>query len=151
MTATLYVYRTKSQCEQKAQKELREAGVKAYVPTEKRPWGRIERRVPIARQYVITAGLKPHDADHVGQRVPGVTAPHELRRLYVRTSATQRRHAYAPGDTVSIQRGKYAAVPGVVAEIYHGCWYDVRVVMFGKSHIAKLQESDLVRLHPGTK
>jgi hypothetical protein len=99
MTATvLYVYRTNSQCEQKAQKELREAGIKAYVPTEKRLWGRIERRVPTARQYVITAGLKPHDADHVGQRVPGVTAPHELRRLYLRRSKTQRKKDFAPGD-----------------------------------------------------
>ena len=152
MTATaLYVYRTKSQCEQKAQKELREAGVKAYVPTEKRRWGKSERRVPTARQYVFTGSLKPHDAEHVGQQIPGVAAPHEMRRLYVRSSATQIRHAFAPGDDVSIKRGKYASVPGVVAEIYRGCWYDVRVTLFGRPHVVKLRESDLVRLHPGTK
>jgi len=146
MTA-LYVYRTKSQCEQKAQKELREAGVKAYVPTEKRCWGKSERRVPTARQYVFTASLKPHDAEHVGQQVPGVAAPHELRRLYIRTSTTQRRHAFATGDKVVSASG----YPGTVRRVIGGGRYDVEVIIAHKCCIVKMKESDITLLHPHTK
>ena len=156
MTSTLNVYTTPPQQERKAAKEAREAGFKSYVPIESVQardhsgrFGKGKRRVPTARGYVFAEG-KPFDAKHIRTN-KGAADRREVFRLYVRSSATQIRHAFKPGDDVSIKRGKYASVPGVVAEIYRGCWYDVRVVMLGKSHLAKLKESDLVRLHPGTK
>lgn len=146
MTSTLIAYRTKSQCERKAQKELREAGVKAYVPTEKRRWGKGERRVPTARQYVFAAGLKPHDAEHVGQMIPGVAARPNLLGLYIRTSKSQRKHAFATGDKVVSASG----YPGTVRRVHGSGRYDVEVVIAHKPCVVKMKESDLTRAHPHT-
>ena len=146
MTSTLNLYWTAPQKEDKAAKECRQAGFRAYVPKERVP-GR-KRPQPTARSYVAAEG-KPCEAKDVGKRI-GPVARAELRRLYVRTSVTQRKHTYAPGDAVSIKRGPHTALHGTVVEIHRAHWYDVRVTMLGKSHVVKLRESDLVRLHPGS-
>ena len=148
MTATLIAYRTPPQMERKALQEAREAGHRAYLPREPRQTTKGVRRVPTARGYVFCEG-KPPDAEHIRNAI-GPVSRTELRRLYVRTSATQRTHKFAPGDAVSIKRGSYAALSGTIAEIHRAHWYDVRVVMFGKTHVVKLRESDLARAHPGT-
>lgn len=152
MTATLNIYTTPPQQERKAAKEARQSKFRAAVPTEKKTYRgahkTISRRVPVARGYVFAEG-KPFDAKHIRTN-KGAVGRREVFRLNVRSSATQIKHAFSPGDAVTIKRGKYAAVPGVVAEIHRGCWYDVRVVMFEKSHVVKLKESDLALLHPGT-
>jgi transcription antitermination factor NusG len=148
MTSTLIAYRTPPQMERKALQEAREAGHRAYLPREPRTTQKGVRRVPTARGYVFAKG-KPSDAEHIRGAI-GPVSRAELRRLYIRTSATQIRHAFAPGDAVSIKRGRHTALSGTVAEIYRGCWYDVRITLLGKSHIVKLKESDLARAHPGT-
>lgn len=145
VTSTLNLYWTPPQREDKAAKEIRQAGHRAYVPKERNARKRL---VPTARSYVAATG-KPYEAKHVGKRI-GPVAREDVRRLYVRTSATQIRHAFAPGDQVSIKRGRHTALTGTVAEIHRGCWYDVRITLLGKSHIVKLRESDLARAHPGT-
>lgn len=114
---------------------------KERVPGRKRPQ-------PTARSYVAGSG-KPYEAKYVGKKI-GPVARDDVRRLYVRSSATQIRHAFKPGDEVSIKRGNHAALTGTVAEIFRGNWYDVLITMLGKSHRVKLKESDLARLHPGT-
>lgn len=152
MTATLIAYRTPPQMERKAAQEAREAGHKAYVPTELEQarehngrFRRGKRRVPTARGYVFCEG-KPADAEHIRNAI-GPVSRTELRRLYIRTSATQRRHTYAPGDAVSIKRGVHVTLNGTIAEIYTGHWYGVAVTMLGRTHVVKLRESDLARLH----
>ena len=148
MTSTLIAYRTPPQMERRAAQEAREAGHRAYLPREPRDTKTGSRRVPTARGYVFCTG-RPAEAEHIKNAI-GPVSRSELRRLYVRTSATQRRHTYAPGDVVSIKRGPHTSVTGTVVEIHRAHWYDVRVSMLGKSHVVKLRESDLVRLHPGS-
>jgi transcription antitermination factor NusG len=154
MTRTLNAYRTPPQKERKAAAELREAGIRAYVPTERITYKvgtrTVTRRVPVARGYVFGEG-KPYDAEHVREKIPGHADRDGVRRLYVLTSATQRRRAFQPGDAVIIKRGRYAELPGTIADVNRGHFYDVRVVMFAKTHTVKLRESDLARAHPGTK
>lgn len=149
MTATLIAYRTPPQMERKAAQEAREAGHRAYLPREASTTTRGTRLVPTARGYVFAEG-RPAEAEHIKNAI-GPVSRSELRRLYIRASTTQRRHAYAPGDTVSIKRGSHTSLTGTIAEIHRAHWYDVRVVMLGRTHVVKLRESDLVRLHPGTK
>lgn len=148
MTATLIAYRTPPQMERKAAQEAREAGHRAYLPREPRPTKTGVRRVPTARGYVFAEG-KPADAEHIRNAI-GPVSRTELRRLYVRTSATQRTHKFAPGDQVSVRRGRDADLAATVTEVIRAGWYKVRVAMFGKSHDIKIRESDLARLHPGT-
>lgn len=155
MTATLIAYRTPPQSERKAAQEAREAGIRAYVPTElvqtrehNGRFGKGKRRVPTARGYVF-CDRKPADAEHIKGAI-GPVSRTELRRLYVRTSKTQRKHEFSPGDQVSVKRGRDADLAATVIEVIRSGWYRVRVVMFGKAHNIKIKESDLARLHPGT-
>jgi transcription antitermination factor NusG len=145
VTSTLNLYWTPPQREQKAAKEIRQAGHKAYVPKERNARNRL---VPTARSYVAATG-KPYEAKHVGKRI-GPVSREEIRRLYVRTSKTQRKHKFSPGDQVSVKRGRDADLAATVTEVIRAGWYKVRVSMFGKSHDIKIRESDLARLHPGT-
>ena len=155
MTATLIAYRTPPQMERKAAQEAREAGHRAYVPTELEQarehngrFRRGKRRVPTARGYVFAEG-KPADAEHIRNAI-GPVSRSELRRLYIRTSKTQRKHAFAPGDSVSVKRGRDADLAATVVEVIRSGWYLVRVAMFGKSHDIKIRESDIARMHPGS-
>jgi hypothetical protein len=148
--ATLNIYTTKPQREAKARQEFRDAGVKAYVPSERRQWGKSKRYVPTGRQYVFAKGDKPYDAEHIGKKLSGTATPEEVLGMYVRTSKTQRRHAFAIGDTVNIKRGAHAEVTATVVGIIRAQWYEVQVVFFGKTHVVRIRESDLIRLHPST-
>lgn len=173
MTATLNLYWTPPQREQKAAKEIRQAGHKAYVPRQRRANGKGYE--PTARGY-IAAEAKPTriggrfepvrndlgdiiglrqdeqsiiEPTNVGRCI-GPVSRSELRRLYVRTSKTQRRHAFGPGDAVSVKRGRDVDLAATVVEVIRSGWYLVRVSMFGKTHNIKIKESDLARLHPGS-
>lgn len=148
MTSTLIAYRTPPQSERKAAQEAREAGHRAYLPRESKATTKGVRRVPTARGYVFCEG-KPSDAEHIKGAI-GPVSRTELRRLYVRTSKTQRKHKFSPGDQVSVKRGRDADLAATVTEVIRAGWYQVRVLMFGKAHHIKIKESDLSRLHPGT-
>ena len=155
MTSTLIAYRTPPQSERKAAQEAREAGIKAYVPTElvqtrehNGRFGKGKRRVPTARGYVF-CDRKPSDAEHIKGAI-GPVSRTELRRLYVRSSKTQRQHKFAPGDQVSVKRGRDADLAATVTEVIRAGWYKVRVAMFGKSHEIKIRESDIALMHPGS-
>lgn len=155
MTSTLIAYRTPPQMERKALQEAREAGHRAYVPTEtvqaREHNGRFTRgkqRVPTARGYVFAEG-KPADAEHIKGAI-GPVSRAELRRLYVRTSKTKRTHKFSPGDQVSVKRGRDADLAATVTEVIRSGWYRVRVSMFGKGHDIKIKESDLAAMHPGS-
>jgi len=150
MTSTLIAYRTPPQMERKAAQEAREAGHKAYLPTEIRETKIGARRVPTAPGYVFCEG-RPAEARYIRGAVGPLPDRMSLRPLYVRTSKTQRKHAFAPGDQVSVKRGKDADVSATVVEVIRSGWYRVRVPMFNKTHEIKIKESDLSRLHPGTK
>jgi hypothetical protein len=153
MTATLIAYRTPPQMEHKAAQEARDAGHRAYLPREIRETKGGARRVPTARGYVFCEG-KPADAEHIKGAI-GPVSRTELRRLYIRTSKTQRRHAYSPGDQVQVKgmtvdnHGK--PLLGEVIAVFRPGLYKVRVALLGKSHIVRMRESDLARLHPGIK
>lgn len=148
MTSTLIAYRTPPQMERRAAQEAREAGHRAYLPREPRDTKTGARRVPTARGYVFCTG-RPAEAEHIKNAI-GPVSRSELRRLYVRTSKTQRKHAFAPGDAVSVKRGRDADLAATVVEVIRSGWYLVRVSMFGKSHDIKIRESDIARMHPGS-
>lgn len=147
MTATLIAYRTPPQMERKAAQEAREAGHRAYLPREARTTKMGARNVPTARGYVFAEG-KPTDAEHIKNAI-GPVSRTELRRLYVRTSKTQRRHAFAIGDKVLVGA---ADLPAEVAGIIRNGWYEVAVMMMGKRCITKVAEQHIRRqnLHPPT-
>jgi preprotein translocase subunit YajC len=144
MTATLIAYRTPPQMERKALAEAREAGHRAYLPREPRDTKAGARRVPTARGYVFAEG-RPAEAEHIKNAI-GPVSRTELRRLYVRTSKTQRKHAFAPGDKVVSASG----YPGTVRRVHGSGRYDVEVVIAHKPCVVKMKESDITRAHPHT-
>jgi hypothetical protein len=155
VTSNLIAYRTPPQMERKALQEAREAGHRAYVPTEQIQardqngrFRRGKRRIPTAPGYVFADG-KPADAEHIRNAI-GPVSRAELRRLYIRTSKTKRTHKFSPGDHVSVKRGRDADLAATVTEIIRAGWYKVRVSMFGKSHEIKIRESDIALMHPGS-
>lgn len=148
MTSTLIAYRTPPQMERKAAQEAREAGHRAYLPREPRQTTKGVRRVPTARGYVFAEG-KPSDAEHIKGAI-GPVSRAELRRLYIRTSKTQRTHKFSPGDQVSVKRGRDADLAATVTEIIRAGWYKVSVQLFGRSHEIKIRESDIALMHPGS-
>ena len=137
---TLTAYRTPPQMEQKAAREARDAGHRAYVPTEKIG----ARRVPTARGYVFADG-KPTAAKNIRSAI-GQLQRHEIIGLYLRTSKTQRRHAFAPGDRVHVKRGNTADVPGEVVKIVRVGWYQLALDMMGKRCLVKVHESALTKI-----
>jgi len=152
MTSTLIAYRTPPQMERKAAQEARESGHRAYLPREASTTAKGTRRVPTARGYVFAEG-RPAEAEHIKNAI-GPVSRTELRRLYVRTSKTQRKHAFAPDDTVHIKgmtvdnHGK--PLLGKVVSVIRSGWYEVRFYMLSKPHVVKIRESDLAAVHPGS-
>jgi hypothetical protein len=133
---TLAAYKVPPLCEWKAAQELREAGVRAYVPRDPGT----KRKAPVARGYVFSAH-KPAFAKHVRGRVGTVTTS-ELARLYLKRQrrAVEERNPYAVGQPVYI-----GEVPGIVSH-RDGVKCSVAVTMLGKQHVRVLHYS---RLRPG--
>ena len=101
---TLAAYRVPPMHEWKAAAELRDHGIRAYVPRNPDA----SRREPIARGYVFAAH-KPAFAKHVRGKV-GNVAPAELARLYLRRQRVVSKNPFAIG-----QDALNGDVPGVVA------------------------------------
>jgi len=116
----------------KARTELKRAGIKPYAPPK---FGGL-----------IAADRKPSEALYV-HRLIGKAPRNGFARLYARTSKTQRRHAYSPGDKV-LRRMEKADVPGVVTAVCGGGWYEVAFDLLGKRCLIRIDEHNI---HPGIK
>lgn len=150
----LIAYTTPPQMEHKAQQEARQAGHRAYVPTEPKQYQRGSkshtRRVPSVRGYLFSEG-KPHEAKYIKGSIGTVTRQ-EITRLYVRTSKTQRRHKFSIGDQITIKRGHHATLAGTVMEICGGGWYEIAASLFGRVFHVKMKEIDISHhTHPHIK
>ena len=133
MSNRLFAYRVAPQMEFKAAKELRDAGIRAYVP---RVPG-AKRREPVARGYVFS-GAKPAFAKHVRSAVGPVSGT-ELARLYLKrqTRRADERNPFSVGQNVS--RGE---VPAKVIAI-SGRTVRIETVMLGKQHQVAIHYSQL--------
>jgi len=116
----------------KARLELKLAGIKPYTPKE---FGGL-----------IAANDKPLEANYVHSLI-GRVRRDEFARMYARTSRTQRRHAYSPGDKVIIKRGYHAEIPATVVRPHGSGWYELAVELLGKRCLIKLREPNI---HPHT-
>ena len=126
--STLTVYRTAPQQEFKAAQELRDHGIRAYVPRDHT----VKRRAPVARGYVF-ARCKPAFAKHVRSRI-GEVHVGELARIYMRrqhTSTSSTR--FNPGDLVEIRIGAFANMMGtIVRQMEAKRGWMVKTLMMGK-------------------
>jgi hypothetical protein len=131
--STLSAYRVPPLHEWKAARELRDHGIRAYVPRDPAS----DRKAPAARGYVFSSH-KPAFAKHVRGKV-GNVAPAELARLYVKRQlrAVEQPNPYSPGQTV--YRGE---VPATVISI-SGRMCVVRTTMLGKEISQALHYSQL--------
>ena len=136
MSNTLNAYRVPPQMEFKAAAELRQAGIRAYVPRDHGS----PRKAPIARGYVFSA-YKPAFAKHVAGRIGSVAIP-ELARLYLKRPRRRGEEAipYVVGQAVRI-----GEIPGKVIEIRGRCCI-VETSLLGKQHS---QAIHYTQLHPG--
>jgi transcription antitermination factor NusG len=136
--------------ERKAAQEARQAGHRAYVPTEPKTYQRgaksHTRRVPSVRGYVFAEG-KPYDAKHIRAAIGTVTRQ-AITQLYIRTSKTQRQHRYTAGDRVMVKRGHLAEIPATVVRTHGAGWYELAIDMFGKTCLSRIDEPNS---HPGIK
>lgn len=160
MSNRLNVYATPPQLERKAAAEIREAGIKAYLPMEVISGGRklsngqvrpYNRRVPVARSYVF-AETKPPFAEHVKARVGpkegGLKISRgELAGLYKtarRPAGKRRERKFVVGEQISIKVGPLANLSGTIVED-RGRFYRVAVELFGKTHTQAFSEVHLER------
>lgn len=126
--ALINVYTTSHR--RKARLELKLAGIKPYTPKE---FGGL-----------IAANDKPLEANYVHSLI-GRVRRDEFARMYARTSRTQRKHAYSPGDKVIIKRGYHAEIPATVVRPHGSGWYELAVELLGKRCLIKLREPNI---HP---
>jgi len=143
--STLIVHRVAPNQEHKAAQELREHGIRAYVPRD-----RGSKRSPftgkhkaMAPGYVIArAAISLAYAKHVRGAPLGMVRHDELARLYAGRpkSKPAARCPYAIGQAVTI-----GDIPGTVAAV-QGETCIVAVVMLGKQHLRPLHYS---RIRPG--
>ena len=130
MSQMINVYTTSHRV--KARQELRRAQIKPYTPK--------------AFGGLVAADSKPTEAVYV-HRVIGRVRRDEFARMYARTSKTQRKHAYSPGDKVMIKRGQTAEIPATIVRPHGAGWYELAVELLGKRCIIKLREPNI---HPHT-
>jgi transcription antitermination factor NusG len=150
---TLTAYTTPPQKERKAVQEAREAGLRAYVPTEKKTYRGLKRtvtrRVPIAPGYVFAEG-KPYEAKHIRTKV-GTVERNALARLYPRRDRGHRFPVlpFEAGDRVTIQRGPFAQFIGTIIGHAGKRGWMVEVRMFGREMEVAVA-TDYMRKHdPG--
>jgi len=148
---TLNAYMTCPQKERKAVKEAREAGLRAYVPTEKKTYRigqkTIKRRVPVAPGYVFAEG-KPYEAKHIRTRV-GAVERTAIARLYPRRDVGHMPpDPFKAGDSVVISCGTFASLPGTVIEKCRRGWL-VDVQLFGRLSRVSIAPHNLRKHDPG--
>lgn len=137
---TLSVYRVPPQQEFKAAKELRQAGHRAYLPTEKHG----KRKSPVARGYICADG-KPPEAKHVRQRIGRVHRA-DLIRLYPRRDrGHEAPEPFKAGDTVEIKVGTFASMTGTLTQKRGRRQWLVSI----KGRQVCAQTASLIRIDPG--
>lgn len=114
----------------KARLELRMAQIKPYTPKE---FGGL-----------IAANDKPREANYVHSLI-GRVRRDEFARMYARTSRTQRKHAYSPGDKVLVKRGHLAEIPATIVRAIRVGWYEAHITMLGKHCLIRIDEPNI---HP---
>lgn len=138
--STITAYRVPPQMEFKAARELRQAGNRAYLPTERHG----KRKAPVARGYIFADG-KPAEATHVRTAVGLVQRP-ELIRLYPRRD---RGHTapepFKAGDRVEIKVGTFANLIGTLARKRGRRQWLVSIA----DRQVCAQTSSLIRIDPG--
>lgn len=131
-TTTVIAYRVAPNSEHRAATELRQAGIRAYVPRDR---GR--KRNPFTKShpapapgYVFAAAAyRPAFEKHV-RSVIGSVSKAEISRLYLKRQA---RRADVPCSYAIGQRVLIGELSGTVLEI-RGRTCIVRVNLFGKAH-----------------
>lgn len=152
---TVHVYRTAPQKETRAEKELRDVGVPAFVPREARTYrvGHHRKRtvkVPVAPGYVF-AGAKPYFAKHVRERVGGITFTEFLKFHDTARAKTPPPKAkqFNPGDIVTVKIGHFAGIDGKIVSS-NGSVHLVLIKMLGKDHLPAVHEAHMQRkIDPG--
>jgi len=148
---TLNAYTVPPQKERKAVQEAREAGLRAYVPTEKKTYRgakrTVTRRVPVAPGYVF-AEDKPYEAKHIRARV-GTVDRTAVAKLYPRRDVGHMPpDPFKPGEKVSIQTGKFASFNGVIVAKCRRGWL-VDVSIFGRQCRVSMATHGLRKHEPG--
>lgn len=124
----------------KAAKELRQAGHKAYLPTERNG----KRKSPVARGYIFADG-KPPEAKHVRQRIGNVQRAALIRLYPRRDRGHEQPEPFKAGDRVEIKVGHFASMTGTLTKKRgRRQWL---VDMGGKQVCA--QTTSLIRIDPG--
>lgn len=142
MSHTLSAYRVAPQMEFKAAQELREAGIRAYVPRDRDA----KRRPPLARGYVFS-GSKPAFSKHVRSKV-GETSSAELARLYLARMKAITPDPLRIGDLIRITVGPFKDHTGpIVAERGRKAWsVDLSTHSMGTVTVIT---ANMIRIDPG--
>lgn len=137
---TLTAFKVPPQQEFKAAKELRQAGHRAYLPTERQG----KRKAPVARGYIFATG-KPSEAKHVRQRI-GDLPRASLIRLYPRRDrGHEALEPFKAGDRVEIKVGTFASMTGhLIKKRGRRQW----LVSIGDRQVCA-QTTSLIRIDPG--
>lgn len=140
MSQTIAAYRVPPLREYKARSEIRKAGERAYLPTERHG----KRKAPVARGYIFATG-KPLEAEHVRGKIGDVPRA-QLIRLYPRRDAGHTApEPFKVGDRVEIKVGTFASMTGtLVRKRGRRQW----LVGIGDRQVCA-QTASLIRIDPG--
>ena len=139
--STTTAYRVPPMMEFRARRELRDAGCKAYLPTERNG----KRKAPVARGYIF-ADRKPADAKHIRQAI-GAVPRAQLIRLYPPRDRGHKQEVpgWSAGDRARIEVGPFANLTGtLVRKRGRRQWI---VEIDGRQVCAQIQS--LIRIDPG--
>lgn len=137
---TLSAYRVPPLQEFRAAKELRQAGHRSYLPTERHG----KRKAPVARGYIFATG-KPAEAKHVRQRI-GDLPRASLIRLYPRRDrGHEAPEPFKVGDHVEIKVGHFASMTGTLTRKRGRRQW---LVSIGDRQVCA-QTTSLIRIDPG--
>lgn len=149
---TLNAYTVPPQKERKAVQEAREAGLRAYVPTEKKTYRgakkTVTRRVPVAPGYVFAEG-KPYEAKHIRNRV-GAVERTAIARLYPRRDVGHIPEVpFKAKDRVEVTDGPFMGFKGVVVKQNRRRGWDVEIPLLGGKRIVTFAADYLRKYEPG--
>lgn len=143
--STVIAYRVAPNCEHRAATELRQAGIKAYVPRDRggrrNPFTKA-RPAPAPGYVFAERHYRPAFEKHVKSAV-GTVAKDDIGRLYLRRHVIRRADEACPyhvGQTVRV-----GEVPATVIEI-RGRTCIVETMLLGKQH---RQAISYAQLRPG--
>lgn len=140
---TLIAFKVPPQQEWKAARELREAGIKAYVPRDHGS----KRKAPIARGYVFS-NAKPAFAKHVKAAIGPVSGA-DLARLYLKRQAKlAQTPRFSEADAVRIKAGPFEGMTGTLTRRRNRTTWLVSIPKLNASTIA-VQISNMIHVDPG--